>query len=253
MINSTITNNHSDLGASVSVGSWSTVNIHNSIIAGNTPYQVMFWTDSNLGPATINISNSLIEGGPGEIYGASPGDVLNWLSGNLVTDPLFDLEDTPYSLLENSPCINAGSQHLPNGIPIPEFDLAGNPRISGGQIDMGCYEYDENINEENTISPVLGYNLKCYPNPISVGGSSSRSSRITIAFDTYEDSKIKVDLYNIKGQKVINLFDCFSKQGKFKLYWNGKDTEDQPVSSGQYFIKMQIGNDIVAKKMVMVK
>lgn len=45
-----------------------------------------------------------------------------------------------YHLLPDSPCINTGN---PNYIPEPdETDLDGLPRVIGGRIDMGAYEYD---------------------------------------------------------------------------------------------------------------
>jgi len=61
--------------------------------------------------------------------------------GNISADPLFvDLDNGDYHLLEDSPCINTGD---PNYIAEPnETDLDGNPRIIGGRIDMGAYEFN---------------------------------------------------------------------------------------------------------------
>jgi hypothetical protein len=58
--------------------------------------------------------------------------------GNLTNAPLFlDYAGGNLRLQSNSPCINAGSNaSAPDGP-----DLDGNPRIAGGTVDMGGYEF----------------------------------------------------------------------------------------------------------------
>ena len=67
------------------------------------------------------------------------------LEGNyndmLEINPLFVNEEAHnYQLLENSPCINSGLADI-TGLFLPDIDLAGRPRVYGGRIDMGCYEW----------------------------------------------------------------------------------------------------------------
>lgn len=59
--------------------------------------------------------------------------------GNLlVADPLFrDASNGDYRLRAVSPCVDAGDSASAAG----ETDLAGNPRVAHGAVDMGCYEY----------------------------------------------------------------------------------------------------------------
>ncbi len=99
----------------------------------------------------------------------------------------------------------------------------------------------------------MGYNLKCYPNPVILDNGSSRSSSIYIEFNTLEDARIKIDLYNVKGQKIKTLYDCFSTKGKQNIIWDSKNEAGKTISTGQYFIKMRTGNDVVAKKIIVVK
>ncbi len=59
-------------------------------------------------------------------------------TGNFINAPLFvNLLTNNYRLQSSSLCINAGN----NSVVIGTNDLDGNPRIAGGTVDIGAYEY----------------------------------------------------------------------------------------------------------------
>ena len=67
--------------------------------------------------------------------------------GNITNAPLFaDLPSGDFHLQASSPCINSGD----NSFVVTATDMDGNPRIAGGTVDMGAYEYP-------TPSSILSY------------------------------------------------------------------------------------------------
>jgi hypothetical protein len=63
----------------------------------------------------------------------------NPYNGSVITNaPLFmNMAGGDFHLQSNSPCINSGN----NSFVGSASDLDGNPRIVGGTVDIGCYEY----------------------------------------------------------------------------------------------------------------
>jgi hypothetical protein len=60
--------------------------------------------------------------------------------GNFTNAPLLaDVAARDFHLQTNSPCINAGA----NSYVETDTDLDGNPRIAGGTVDVGAYEFEK--------------------------------------------------------------------------------------------------------------
>ncbi|NOU36150.1 MAG: hypothetical protein HOO88_05230 [Kiritimatiellaceae bacterium] len=75
-----------------------------------------------------------------EFYSSCASDLINGVNGNITSTPLFvDEANGDFRLQSNSPCINWGN----NSVVSNATDLAGNPRIVEGTVDMGAYEYQE--------------------------------------------------------------------------------------------------------------
>jgi hypothetical protein len=124
--NCTFTGNTAQTGGAIINNS--TVTLCNNIIWNNNNNGAKDITTNNNCTAINNlIGNSNINlSGNGNIIGVNP---LFVGSGN-------------YSLQETSPAIDNGNNaYLPTGI---TTDLAGNPRISNGIVDMGAYEFQNN-------------------------------------------------------------------------------------------------------------
>jgi hypothetical protein len=251
LINCTIGNNSSPgNGGAINFfpGQNSVINIYNSIFYGDNPGEIYIDNEFSSNPSTLNINNSLVYGGEYGIGNPYSWNVINWNEGNLsaFADPLWQNSgEFSYSLTSGSPCIDSGTLDLPPGIELPEYDLAGNPRIYGDTIDMGAYEW-QGTGISNIQLPMTNTQITNYPNPFNPS--------TTIKLDLTEPGKIELAIYNIKGQKVKTLMDAYSTKGHFEITWNCKDDYGKSVSSGQYFVKLkQNGEELIASKMLLLK
>jgi hypothetical protein len=96
-------------------------------------------------------------------------------NNNFTNAPLFVNTNGDFHLQPNSPCINAGN----NGFVSSTTDLDGNPRIVGGTVDIGAYEYQ-------TPTSVISYAyLQQYGLPTD--GSVDYADLDGTAFNVYQD------------------------------------------------------------------
>jgi hypothetical protein len=122
----------------------------------------------------------------------------------------------------------------------PEWTFIPTPGTYNGMIKVTNYPV---TNTDLVQSPISG--LKIFPNPFNPSA--------TIAFSMPKTQDVKVDIYNIKGQKVCNLQSGLMAKGEHKLVWNGKDKQGRSVSSGIYFAKVSSGVYQQNVKMVLMK
>ncbi len=84
-----------------------------------------------------------------------------------------------------------------------------------------------------------------YPNPFN--------PTTTVAFELPQASPVKIEIFNLLGQKVTTLVDGYREAGRFEVVWNGKDEAGRQVSSGIYFCRMTAGDYTGTLKMMMMK
>lgn len=84
-----------------------------------------------------------------------------------------------------------------------------------------------------------------YPNPFN--------PITVIEYSLPEQSHVKIEVFNILGQKVKKLIDEPSSAGYYRIEWDGTDSDGKQVSTGIYFYRMQAGDSIKTKKMMILK
>lgn len=102
------------------------------------------------GAQDCTLCNCIVYGNEGPSGNYSASSSLNYCctfpmptsgAGNITNLPLFiDPANDDFRLRACSPCIDTGKSAYPAG----ETDLAGNARVSGGAVDIGCFEFQQN-------------------------------------------------------------------------------------------------------------
>ena len=130
-------------------------------------------------------------------------------------------------------------------IPLPSTDLAGNPRIAYGRIDMGAYEFKDTTVHVKPSPWQENNSLNIYPNPFY--------HSTFISFQTNKPGKNEVFVYNLKGQKIRKLMDNRSVAGKCTITWDGKDDFGFEVPPGTYIIKVILNGELTSAGKVVRK
>jgi hypothetical protein len=95
--------------------------------------------------------------------------------------------------------------------------------------------------------------VQVYPTKLSGNHPNPFNPNTYIRFSLKEKAPVKLDIYNILGQKVITLANQVMNAGEHSLLWDGKDSKGSQVSSGVYFYKMQSNGYQSTRKMVLMK
>jgi len=99
-------------------------------------------------------------------------------------------------------------------------------------------------NLDSDVAPVLT-SFTNYPNPFN--------PETTISFTLHEGSQVKLEIYNLKGQKLVTLLEGLYPAGKQEVKWAGKDQNNKDVASGIYYVLLKTESEKHTHKMVLMK
>lgn len=196
--NNTISNNFASNinghGGALFFENGSTPTFNNCILFGNDAKEgkSVFLDDE---PSDPDFYYCNVQGGIAD-FGLNGTFYLGAYQNNIDIDPLFTLPSAgngtgydgltaDWSLQGGSACINSGTPSI-SGLNLPSTDIAGNPRVLDGCIDIGAFEQLITFIMEKTNS----VSLNIYPNP---------------AADIIEISGLNygiIEIINIHGQTI---------------------------------------------------
>ncbi len=101
------------------------------------------------------------------------------------------------------------------------------------------------VSNQDNVIPLVTALKGNYPNPFN--------PTTEIQFSIKQAGPVKIEIYNILGQRVRTLINGNMPAGNHNVTWNGIDDKNRSVASGIYFYRMQSGKYTNTKKMVMMK
>lgn len=84
-----------------------------------------------------------------------------------------------------------------------------------------------------------------YPNPFNPS--------TTFTYSIPQADNVKVTIYNISGEVVTEVINQFQSAGTYEVKWDGKNNAGQQLASGTYIYRVQAGDYVSSKKMMLLK
>ena len=131
-------------------------------------------------------------------------------------------------------------------LPTEEINYSGNIEITTNDENFTINLLaDTTDNGQDSEIPQTTKLYGNYPNPFN--------PETSISFGLAEKSNVKIEIYNILGQKVKTLINNKLDAGNHSVKWTGLDSSNHKVASGVYFYKLKTNNYSNTKKMLILK
>ena len=110
---------------------------------------------------------------------------------------------------------------------------------------QSLYDFVSDVKEENDIPPKSFGLVQNYPNPFN--------GQTIIKFQVPYRTGVKLEIYNILGQKIKTLINEVKSPGYDTIIWDSRNDFGYPVNSGIYFVKFSSDKYSDIKKMTLLK
>ncbi len=84
-----------------------------------------------------------------------------------------------------------------------------------------------------------------YPNPFN--------SATAIKFWIPRESDVRLVVYDVSGRQVRTLLNSHMVPGNYRVVWDGRDDGGKPVPSGVYLYRLEAGEFVQGKRMILLK
>ncbi|MFQ5706616.1 MAG: T9SS type A sorting domain-containing protein [bacterium] len=142
---------------------------------------------------------------------------------------------------------------------VQAYDLALNESLLSEEVK---YEFEDETEEAETDEDVYGARdaphvssaliltkdfalAQNYPNPFNLG--------TTIHYQLPTQSAVRIEIFNLSGQKIRSLVNEVQADGIHSVHWDGLNNAGLPVASGVYLYRMQAQSFVQTHKMLLLK
>ena len=129
----------------------------------------------------------------------------------------------------------------------PDFELAGRTQDNICYFDNISFSPSKSVGVDNRSETLpQGFALEQnFPNPFN--------PITTLKYELLKDTYVDIIIYDMLGNVVYNLVNTNQSSGYKSVQWNATNNQGEPVSAGVYLYKIQAGNFVDTKKMILLK
>jgi len=190
--------------------------------------------------------------GPRALYAAdldSDGD-LDVLVANHYDNTVSLLENTGSGALTPWQTLQSGAEPMS----VVSADIEGDGAVdilignsAGNTVSVYRNAIVTDVDEEE-YGDALPYRFELsqnYPNPFN--------PVTTIEYSVPRCSHVRIEVFNLLGQRVRTLINREQPVGSYTTTWDGRTSSGAPVATGIYLYRFQAGDHVETKKMLLVK
>jgi flagellar hook assembly protein FlgD len=127
--------------------------------------------------------------------------------------------------------------------PRADLDLDGDVDADDRQILVDHLDRNCSVSGVRTAAP--GLQVELHPNPTS--GST------TVAWNQPNPLAARIDIYDLAGRRVREVTVDRTPARAGSALWDGRDEAGRPASAGLYLVRVEAGNEVALKRLVLVR
>ncbi len=113
------------------------------------------------------------------------------------------------------------------------------------RILIGTRQYAEEHRDGISLVPVAFRLKQNYPNPFN--------PETTIRYQIGKRSPVRLEIYNLVGQRVRTLVHTTLEAGSYAARWDGRNDEGVSAASGVYMYRLRAGEFMATRKMLLIR
>lgn len=164
--------------------------------------------------------------------------------------------DTSFTMQDTSLTVDMRTFNLPTG----SFSVSWTVKASDGQSEtdptngMGTFTLDVITSVESpdpgVLTPTEFKLYSNYPNPFN--------PTTQLKYELPERAQVRLDIYNMLGQKIRTLVDGEQTAGVKTMQWDARDDTGRQMTTGVYFLKLEANPEngqpiLITRKMTLLK
>ncbi len=145
--------------------------------------------------------------------------------------------------------VGAGFDNVLLRLRVKIADGAIGSNFWGWQVDDIVLREDVQVGveeAENKIALPTAFALEQnYPNPFN--------PTTTIAYELPRSAQVRIEIFNMLGQRIRTLIDRKMNAGRYSVVWKGEDDLGNPVATGMYFYRMEAADLTFVRKLLLLQ